>query len=63
MPDARSAVADLVAAGNDPSALADAIVNAGFLDDIPGEDRQKLRGKLIFPVLADGPYVSYPGSM
>eukprot|EP00884_Botryococcus_braunii_P010041 jgi/Botrbrau1/19038/Bobra.0100s0066.2 len=43
MPDARSAIADLISAGNDLDALAEAIVNAGFLDDIPGEDRQKLR--------------------
>lgn len=55
MPDARSAVADLVAAGNDPDALADAIVNAGFLDDIPGEDRQKLRGAIRFSVPGQGP--------
>lgn len=45
MPDARSAIADLISAGNDLDALAEAIQNAGFLDEIPGEDRQKLRGK------------------
>jgi hypothetical protein len=44
MPDARSAIADLIAAGNDTDALAEAIANAGFLDDVPGDERQKLRG-------------------
>ncbi len=48
MPDARSAIADLISAGNDLDALAEAIVNAGFLDDIPGEDRQKLRGDFLW---------------
>lgn len=44
--DTASAVAALQAAsaGDDTNALADAIINASFLDQTPGEDRQKLRG-------------------
>ena len=44
MPDAGSAVYALTAAGNDTEALAEAIEAASFLDETPGEDRQKLRG-------------------
>ena len=43
MPDAGSAVYALTAAGNDTEALAEAIEAASFLDETPGEDRQKLR--------------------
>jgi hypothetical protein len=42
--DATSAVALLKAAGDDIDALSQAIIKAEFLDYIPGEDRQKLRG-------------------
>ena len=43
--DANSAVSLLKAAGDDIDALSQAIIKASFLDDIPGEDRQKLRGE------------------
>lgn len=42
--DVAAAVAALHAAGNDMEALTEAIEQAAFLGDIPGEDRQKLRG-------------------
>lgn len=42
--DAASAVAALVAA-KEIEALEDAIAKASFLDNTPGEDRQKLRGE------------------
>lgn len=45
MVDQKSAVEALVAAGNNVEALISAIEQASFLDAIPGEDRQKLRGK------------------
>lgn len=45
MPHADAALANLVAAGNDTEALAEAIKEASFLDSTPGEDRQKLRGR------------------
>ena len=45
MPDASAAVKALDAAGKDTEALSEAISFAAFLDDVPGEDRQKLRGK------------------
>lgn len=41
--DAAGAVAALVGA-KDIEALEDAIAKASFLDNTPGEDRQKLRG-------------------
>lgn len=41
---AHGAVAALAAAGNDTEALAQAIEKAAFLEETPGEDRQKLRG-------------------
>ena len=46
MEDPQSAVAAIVAASNDTEALAAAIKEACFLEAIPGEDRQKLRGVL-----------------
>jgi hypothetical protein len=45
MPDAAAAVAALQAAGKDVQKLLQAIESASFLDEIPGEDRQRLRGK------------------
>jgi hypothetical protein len=45
--DVNSAVALLKAAGDDIDALSQAIIKAEFLDTIPGEDRQKLRGTAI----------------
>jgi len=42
--DANAAVAALVAAKDIP-ALEAAISQASFLDSVPGDDRQKLRGK------------------
>jgi hypothetical protein len=42
--DTQSAVAALVAA-KDISSLEQAIAAASFLDTVPGDDRQKLRGK------------------
>lgn len=42
--DAQAAVAALVAA-KDIEALETAIAQSGFLDNTPGEDRQKLRGE------------------
>jgi len=48
--DTAAAVAGLHAAGDDTEALSEAIEKAAFLDVIPGDDRQKLRGKLLhFP--------------
>jgi hypothetical protein len=44
MPDAEAAAKSLAAAGNDTDLLKEAITAASFLDEIPGEDRQKLRG-------------------
>ena len=43
-PEAQQAVAAFAAAGNDPDALSAAIDQAKFLDNVPGEERQKLRG-------------------
>ncbi len=43
--DTDAAVSALHAAGDDIEALVEAIEQASFLDDIPGEDRQKLRGE------------------
>jgi hypothetical protein len=45
-PDAKSAVAALVAA-KDIESLEYAIKEAAFLDNTPGDDRQKLRGELL----------------
>ncbi|KAK9863274.1 hypothetical protein WJX84_001796 [Apatococcus fuscideae] len=42
-PEAQQAVAAFAAAGNDPDALSAAIDQAKFLDNVPGEERQKLR--------------------
>ena len=42
--DAATALAALAAAGTDREALISAIKAATFLDETPGEDRQKLRG-------------------
>jgi hypothetical protein len=42
--DTQSAVAALVAA-KDISSLEHAIAAASFLDGVPGDDRQKLRGE------------------
>ena len=44
MPDVAAAVAALQAAGKDVNKLMKAIESASFLDETPGEDRQKLRG-------------------
>lgn len=44
--DTNSAVALLKAAGDDIDALSEAIIKTSFLDSIPGEDRQRLRGAL-----------------
>lgn len=44
--DAKAAVAALSAA-NDVDSLEAAIAEASFLDSVPGEDRQKLRGMFI----------------
>ena len=44
-PEAQEAVAGFAAAGNDLDALSAAIEKASFLDSIPGEERQKLRGE------------------
>jgi hypothetical protein len=41
-----AAVQALLAAGDNRQALKDAILKATFLDNIPGEDRQKLRGRV-----------------
>jgi hypothetical protein len=46
--DVQSAVSALVAA-KDVAALEAAINGASFLDSIPGDDRQKLRGKCPYP--------------
>ncbi len=43
--DAQAALAGIEAAGNDTESLAEAIDRAAFLEDTPGEPRQKLRGK------------------
>src|SRR5690349_13271705 len=43
--DNAATVAALHSAGDDIQALADAIIKAAFLDGVPGEDRQKLRGE------------------
>ena len=45
--DAKTAVAALAAA-KDISALEAAISQASFLDTVPGDDRQKLRGKRVY---------------
>lgn len=42
--DVEGAVARIVAAADSPDALSMAIEQAAFLDDLPGEGRQKLRG-------------------
>ena len=42
--DTATALAALAAAGTDKEALSTAIKAASFLDETPGEDRQKLRG-------------------
>lgn len=52
--DAAGAVAALVGA-KDIEALEDAISKASFLDNTPGEDRQKLRGAPRRPRLAASP--------
>ena len=44
-PGVSPAVAAFAAAGNDIDALREAIDAAKYLDDKPGEDRQKLRGE------------------
>ena len=43
--DVQAALAGIEAAGNDTETLAEAIENAAFLEDTPGEPRQTLRGK------------------
>jgi hypothetical protein len=43
--DIGGAVAALQAAGEDIDALITAVGKAKFLDEIPGDDRQKLRGE------------------
>ena len=48
--DTKSAVAALVAA-KDRTALESAIAAAAFLDAIPGDDRQKLRGMVGYVTL------------
>lgn len=45
MVDAAGAVAALAAAGDQAESLKAAILAASFLDEVPGEDRQKLRGE------------------
>lgn len=52
--DAASAVAALVGA-KEIETLEDAIAKASFLDNTPGEDRQKLRGALTRAPLAASP--------
>lgn len=52
--DAASAVAALVAA-KEIEALEDAIAKASYLDNTPGEDRQKLRGERARGRLAASP--------
>lgn len=42
--DAGAAVTLLKNAGEDIDRLSEAILKASFLDDTPGEDRQRLRG-------------------
>jgi hypothetical protein len=42
--DISAALASLHAAGDDLEALTEALERAAFLDGIPGDDRQKLRG-------------------
>lgn len=44
--DAKTAVAGLAAA-KDIDSLTKAIATASFLDETPGDDRQKLRGELL----------------
>lgn len=43
--DNAATVAALQTAGDDIQALADALIKAAYLDGVPGEDRQKLRGE------------------
>lgn len=45
MVDTASALAALAAAGDNAESLKAAILAASFLDEVPGEDRQKLRGE------------------
>lgn len=47
--DVQAALAGIAAAGNDTEALAEAIEKAAFLEETPGEDRQKLRGNNMGP--------------
>ena len=49
--EATAAVASLQGAGNDLEALALAIKAASFLDETPGDNRQKLRGMPGLPLL------------
>ena len=44
--DVQAALAGIEEAGNDTETLAEAIENAAFLEETPGEPRQKLRGKV-----------------
>ena len=37
----------IISTGDDVDALTESIAAASFLDETPGEDRQKLRGKLL----------------
>ena len=46
-PEAQEAVASFAGAGNDPDTLSIAIEKASFLDKMPGEERQKLRGEVM----------------
>ncbi len=47
--DVQAALAGIDAAGKETEALAEAIEKAAFLEETPGEDRQKLRGNLLKP--------------
>ena len=47
--DVQAALSGIAAAGNDTEALAEAIEKAAFLEETPGEDRQKLRGNNLGP--------------
>ena len=44
--DVQAALAGIEAAGNDTETLAEAIENVAFLENTPGEPRQKLRGNI-----------------
>ncbi len=50
-----AAVAALQAAGDDVEALTEAIQAASWIDAVPGEDRQKLRGEMALSMFDGAP--------